>query len=95
MNKISKEQQSFLRYVLITTFLCLLFLFLKRDSIITWIGAGISLKRQQEQIEALEESNASLDERIRDLRTNRDSLERYARETYQFTAEGEDLYIVE
>lgn len=95
MKKISKEQHSFLRYAAIATFLCLVFLCLKRDSLITWISAGISLKQQHDYIESLEDSNEALLEKIQVLTTNRDSLERYARETYQFTAPGDDLYIVE
>ena len=36
-----------------------------------------------------------MDREIENLRTNRDSLESFARETYYFAAPGDDVYIVE
>ena len=60
-----KEQRSFLRYAIIATALFLLFLFLKKDSIITWVQAGFTLRRQERQIEQLQQENAEMDRKIR------------------------------
>jgi cell division protein FtsB len=36
-----------------------------------------------------------MDESIEDLKTDRDSLEKFAREQFHFAVPGEDVYIVE
>lgn len=88
-----KEQRSFLRLAIVATALFVIFLFLKKDNVIRWIDAGFTLRRQERQIEALTNDNRRLDEEINRLSTNRDSLERYARETYHFAEPGDDVYI--
>lgn len=90
-----KEQRSFFRYAMVATVLFLLFLFLKKDNIITWVQAGFTLKQQDRQIENLERDNAALDEKIRMMKGNRDTLERYAREQFYFAEPGDDVYIIE
>ena len=90
-----KEQRSFLRYAVNATALFLLFLVLKKDSIITWVQAGFTLQRQHRQIELLQEENAELDNKIQMMKGNRDTLERYARERFFFAEPGDDVYIVE
>ena len=87
------EQRSFLRYAIVATALFVLFMFVKKDNVLTWINAGFTLRSQQKQIRALEVKNAGLDRQLEDLLIKRDSLERFARETYYFAAPGEDVYI--
>ena len=90
-----KEQRSFLRYAIIATALFLVFMLIKKDSIITWVQAGFTLRQQERQIESLRQENAGMDERIRMMKQNRDTLERYAREQFFFAEPGDDVYIVE
>ena len=73
-----KEQRSFLRYAIIATALFILFLFLKKDSIITWVQAGFTLRRQERQIEQLQQENAEMDRKIRMMKGYRDTLERFS-----------------
>lgn len=89
-----REQRSFVRYAIIATALCLFFLCVKKDSLITWISSGISLHRQNRLIEKYEAENAALEDRIRQLTDDRDSLERFAREELQFAAPGDDVYVI-
>ena len=89
-----REQRSFVRYAIIATVLCLFFLCVKKDSLITWISSGISLHRQNRLIEKYEAENAALEDRIRQLTDDRDSLERFAREELQFAAPGDDVYVI-
>ena len=90
-----KEQRSFLRYAIIATALFLLFLFLKKDSIITWVQAGFTLRRQERQIEQLQRENAEMDRKIQMMKGDRDTLERFAREKFYFAEPGDDVYIIE
>ena len=90
-----KEQRSFLRYAIVATVIFLLFMFLKKDNIVNWVQAGISLRRQQRQIELYQKENAELDRRIRVMTGDRDSLERFAREEFFFAEPGDDVYITE
>lgn len=89
------EQRSFVRYAAIVTGLFLIFMLVKTDSIIDWIGARITLSRQQKQIENLMQENETMDAKIRSLRENKDSLETFAREEFFFSTPDEDVYIVE
>ena len=88
-------KKSFLRYVIIASALCVLFLFLKKDNVIRWVQTGFTLHSQKKQIEMLEQENARLDKRIEDLTENKDSLERFARETYGFCRADEDVYLTD
>jgi len=90
-----KEQRSFLRYAIVATALFLLFMFLKKDSIVNWVQAGVTLRRQRRQIELYRRENEELDRRIRMMTGNRDTLERYAREQFFFAEPGDDVYIIE
>ena len=47
------------------------------------------------QIELLQEENERLDQKIRMMKGNRDTLERYAREQFYFAEPGDDVYIIE
>lgn len=89
-----REQRSFVRYAIAGTLLCLVFLCVKKDSLITWISSGITLHRQNRLIEKYEAENAALEDRIRQLTDNRDSLELFAREQLHFAAPGDDVYII-
>ena len=90
-----KEQRSFLRYAIVATALFLLFLFLRKDSIITWVQAGFTLRRLERQIEQLQQENAEMDRKIRMMKGDRDTLERFAREHFYFAEPGDDVYIIE
>ena len=90
-----EEQRSFLRYAVVATALFVVFMCVKKDNILTWINASFTLRSQQKQIESLELKNEGLDRKLNDLLTSRDSLERFARETYYFAAPGDDVYIDE
>lgn len=90
-----KEQRSFIRYAIVATALFLLFLFLKKDSIVSWVQAGVTLRRQERQIEHYRQENEDLDRQIRMLTGDRDTLERFAREQFYFAEPGDDVYIIE
>ena len=51
--------------------------------------------RQERQIEYYNREIKSIDEKLQELSSNKDSLEKFAREQYYFHEEDEDLYIIE
>lgn len=89
------QARSFLWIVVIAFVVLLAAFLLKKDNIFRWIEAGRTIKAQQEQIRQLEKSNKEMELRIENLRHNRDSLETFARETYNFAKDSEDVYILE
>lgn len=90
-----REERSFARFAVIATAVFIVFMFVKRDNVITWLRAGFTLRSQNKEIEYLQEQNSVL-ERTVDMYTNdRDSLEKYARETYGFAEPGDDVFMLE
>ena len=55
----------------------------------------MEVRRQEKLIKAYEEENAELDRRINMMKNDKDTLEKFAREQYNFAVPGEDVYIVE
>ncbi len=60
-----------------------------------WIRARMDISRINSQIEEYDAKTEQLDGRIQSLRSNRDSLERFAREKFLFSAPGEDVYVLD
>ena len=88
-------QRSFLRFAIVITAVFVLFLSIKKDSLVRWVQAGFTLRSQERRIEALKEDNERLDARIHMLSTSRDSLEKFAREEFGFAEPGDDVYLEE
>ncbi|MCQ2171496.1 MAG: septum formation initiator family protein [Bacteroidales bacterium] len=95
MKQDKEIRSSFLRYAIVVTIVFLIFLLFKKDSIITWVQARVSLRAQEKQIEWYGEDNARLDRKIEAMSQNKDTLEQFAREEFYFSEEGDDVYIVE
>ena len=95
MRKNDDIKHSFIVYAIVVTSLAAIFMFFKTDNIVEWIQAGFTIRKQERQIELLEKQNAELEKRINDLSTNRDTLEKFAREEFFFAAPGDDIYITE
>ena len=87
------QKRSFLRYAAIATALALVFLLLKKDSVIRWIQGGFTIHRQEREIEQDQKRIEELDHQIQTLSTNRDSLEKFAREQYYCSVPDEDVYL--
>lgn len=91
-----KEERGFLRYVIISTSICLLFAgVIKHDNIFRWISAGMTIHKQEKQIEFYKADNERLEKELQTLTTDKDSLEKFAREKFHFAEPGEDVYIEE
>ena len=90
------EKRSFIRYSIVATAIFILLVgFVNQNSLVRWVRAGAEIKRQNKQIEKYNKEIEEMDAQIKGLSTNKDSLERYARENFGFAEPGDDVYIVE
>ena len=95
-----KEERPWLRfllnkYVIVTLAFIVWMFFIDNNNIGVWLRTGRQLRSQEKRIEFLQGEISSTEERLDQLRSNRDSLERFAREQYGFHEPDEDVYIVE
>ena len=81
--------------IIVTTVVALWLLFFAHNSVLNWVKASVEEQNQQKEMARLQQEIDQMDAEIASLRNNRDSLERFARETYHFAAPGDDVYIVE
>ena len=65
------------------------------NTIIHWVKAGIETRQQERLIEQYEAQNAEMEVRLKMLRNDKDTLEKFAREQFHFAVPGEDVYIIE
>lgn len=86
----------FLPFVIVVTAVAALWLlFLSHSSVLNWVRANIEIRRQERQMDKYRQEIDEMDAEIRALTDSKDSLEKFARETYHFAAPGEDVYIIE
>ena len=81
--------------IVITAVAALWLLFFSHSSVLNWVRANWEIQRQERQMDQLRSDIDAMNEEIQALTNSRDSLEKFARETYHFAAPGEDVYIIE
>lgn len=81
--------------VISTTVFLLLWLVGPGNTIVHWVKAKNEISSQEKQMEYYREQIEIMDRDIEELQTNKDSLEKFARERFRFAAPGEDVYIIE
>ena len=90
------EKRSFIRYAIVATAIFLIMVgFINQDNIVRWVRAGAEIKRQDKLIEKYNKEILEMDSQIHGLTSDKDSLERYARENFGFAEPGDDVYVVE
>ena len=90
------DHNYFVPFVLIVTALVALWLlFFSHSSVLNWVRANWEIQRQERQMDQLRRDIDAMDAEIRSLTNSRDSLEKFARETYHFAAPGDDVYLIE
>ena len=63
----NKQARSFLRVVIVALTLLVAFFLLKKDNIIRWIESGITIRRQERQIEYYQKEIEDLRRRVEDM----------------------------
>ena len=80
--------------VVATAVFVIMKLFGPGTTVIHWIQAKRELVRPDKQMEQYRREIEAMDQNIDELKTNPDSLEKFAREQFGFAVPGEDVYIV-
>ena len=78
--------------VVATAVFVIMKLFGPGNTVIHWIQAKREI--QEKQMEQYRREIEAMDQNIDELKTNPDSLEKFAREQFGFAVPGEDVYIV-
>ena len=65
------------------------------NTVIHWAKASREIRRQEKLMEYYDEQNAQMEKRLHLLKNDKDTLEKFAREQFNFAAPGEDVYIIE
>jgi cell division protein FtsB len=90
------EKRSFIRYAIVATAIFIIMVgFINQNNIVRWVRAGAEIKRQDKLIEKYNKEILEMDSQIHGLTSDKDSLERYARENFGFAEPGDDVYVVE
>ena len=58
------------------------------------LRARRTLRSQRQQIEFYEQEIANMERKLEQLQSQRDSLEKFAREEYFYLQDGEDVYVI-
>ena len=69
--------------------------FLSDKLILAAIEAGVTIRKQEKQMEFYESDISRLKDEVGTLTTDKDSLEKFAREKFLFAEPGEDVYLQE
>ena len=80
--------------LVVTVVFIIMKLFGPGNTIIHWVEASREIVRQERQMKQYRDEIEAMNQNIDELKTNRDSLEKFAREQFGFAVPGEDVYIV-
>lgn len=81
-------------YIIITVFFLALLLFYPGNNLITYVKTHAEIRSQRKLIRKYQIEIMEMESRIRELATDRDTLEKFARENFHFAKPGEDVYLV-
>ena len=83
------------KYFIVTFVFAVIVLFVDRNNLIRWAGDYIEVLRQERVIRQYHRDIEALDGKLDELTSDRDSLEKFAREQYYFHREDEEVFIVD
>lgn len=83
------------KYLFVTSLFLIFIIFIDNNNLIRWAGKCIDVIYQEKAIRQYKKEIKGLDDKMKELTSNKDSLEKYAREHYYFQEPGEEIFIVE
>ena len=69
--------------------------FLDTNNVGQLLRSRVTLRRQERQIEFYKQEISKMNRKLEQLQSERDSLEKFAREEYYYHMDGEDVYVIE
>ena len=69
-------------------------LFIDTSNIFVWFGDMGTVAQQERQKEYFKEAIKVTDEKLKELESNKDSLEKFAREQYLFHEPDEEVFVI-
>jgi cell division protein FtsB len=82
------------KYFIVTVFFLAWILFLDTNNVFVWMRDMGVVSDQQKQKEYYKEAIRQTDEKLKELTSNKDSLEKFAREQYLFHEKDEEVFLV-
>lgn len=82
------------KYVIVTVFFLVWVLFIDTNNLFVWFRDMGVVSSQQRQKEYYREAIRQTDEKLLELTSNKDSLEKFAREQYLFHLKDEEVFII-
>lgn len=82
------------KYFLVTLLFIVGILFFDNNNLLEWGKALKKLSAQKAERDYYKEQIQNTDAQLQQLQSNKDSLEKFAREQYYFHQDNEDVYIV-
>ncbi len=81
-------------FFIATVVFLLIVVVLDSNNLIRWGGDYIEVMRQERLMKKYREDIRKVDEKLQELSSNKDSLEKFAREQYYFHQQGEEIFVV-
>jgi len=82
------------KYLLVTVVFFVWITFFDSNSLIKCSRVVSSISSQEQEKSYYKDEIKSIEEKLNELSSNRDSLEKFAREQYKFHKDDEDVYII-
>ena len=90
------EHGTFFKFVAVNvTLFVVLWIVGPGNTVIHWARSKAELRRQKQQMEYYQNEIDQMRSKVNMLQNDRDTLEKFAREQFYFSAPGEDVYVVE
>ena len=83
------------KYFLVGFVFLMIICFFDTNNVGQMIRSRVTIRRQRRQIEFYQQEISKMDRKLEQLRSQRDSLEKFAREEYYYHQDGEDVYVLE
>ena len=82
------------KYFIVTVFFCVWVLFIDTSNIFVWLRDMRTVASQERQKEYFKDAIKITDEKLKELESNKDSLEKFAREQYLFHEADEEVFVI-
>ncbi|MCL2502305.1 MAG: septum formation initiator family protein [Bacteroidales bacterium] len=83
------------KYFIVGAVFAVWIIFFDQSNLMDWGTALADLSKQRAEKQFYEREISRIRQQLRELQSNRDSLEKFAREQYYYLEDGEVIFIVE